>query len=82
MLQPVAGKIKFQNYAVVDKAVNGCRRGHGVLEDVLPLGKGQITGYHQRPPLVALSQEDKKNLHLLPVLLNIADVVANDQLVL
>ena len=77
MLQPVAWKIQFQNDAVVDETVNGRRCRHGVLEDTLPFGKGQITGNHQAPSFIAFSQEDKEDLHLLSVLFNVTDVVDN-----
>ena len=35
----VAGDVEFQDDRVVDHRVDGCRRGHGVGEDVLPLGE-------------------------------------------
>jgi len=42
--QTVAGQIQFQDNAMMDQTINGRRRGYGVLEDALPLGKGQIAG--------------------------------------
>ena len=35
----VAGDVEFQDDRVVDHSVDGCRRGHWVGEDVLPLGE-------------------------------------------
>ena len=43
-LSAVAGQVQFQDYGVVDQAVDGCRGGHGVLEDGLPLRKRQVAG--------------------------------------
>ena len=38
--------------------------------------------HHQASPFVALSQEDKKDLHLLPVLFNVTDVVDQEHVIL
>jgi len=67
---------------MMDQTINGRRRGHGVLEDALPLGKGQIAGNHHTAALIALSQQDKKHFHLLPVVLDIADVIDDQRIVL
>ena len=53
MLQSVAGKIQLQNDAVVHQVINGNCRRHGILEDTLPFGKGQITGDPQTASFVA-----------------------------
>ena len=58
MFQPVAWKIQFQNDTVVDEAVNGRCRRHGVLEDTLPFGERKISGDHQAAPFIAFCQED------------------------
>ena len=40
-------------------AVDGRRRGHGVGEDVLPLGEDEVRGYAQGPALVAFAMRVK-----------------------
>ena len=50
-------------------------RGHRIAEDLLPRGEREITRDHHRPSLVAVSQETEQHLHLLPTLLNVADVI-------
>ena len=37
----------------MEDTVDGRRRGHGVGEDVLPLGDEQVRGYAQQPTFVA-----------------------------
>ena len=39
---PVAGDVEFQDDRVVDHTVDGRSGGHGVGEDVLPLGEDQV----------------------------------------
>ena len=38
----VAGDVEFQDDRVVDHPVDGRRGGHGVGEDILPLGEAQV----------------------------------------
>ena len=55
--------------------VNGGRRGHRVLEDLVPLREHQVAGDHDALAFIALSQQGEQDLHLGPVLLDIADIV-------
>ena len=61
--------------------VDGCRRGHRVLEDPLPLGEGQIAGQQHAAAFVSLRQQSEQYLHLLAALLDIAHLV-DDQAVM
>ena len=49
----VAGQVKFQYDRVMDHPVNGRGGGHGVDEDVLPLGEDQVGGDAQGAAFVA-----------------------------
>jgi len=60
---------------MVYQAVDSRRCGHWVFEDALPLGKGQVACEHHAASLIAFSQQNKEYFHLLPILLDIADVV-------
>ncbi len=40
VLQSVAGHVQLQDHAVVDQAIDGGGRRHGILEDLLPLAEG------------------------------------------
>jgi len=42
----------------------------------------QVAGEHHAASLVALSQQNEEHFHLLPVLLDIADVVNDQHIVL
>ena len=72
----VAGEL--QDRGVMHEAVDGCHGGHGILEDLIPLGEAQVGGDHDRLLLVALGQEVEEGLHFLAGLLDIADVVNDD----
>ena len=78
LLQAVAWQVQFQNDAVMNQAVNGSRRGHGVFKNLLPLGKGQIACQHHRATLIAIRQQRKEHLHLFATVLNITDII-NDK---
>ena len=60
---------------MVDQAVDGGGRGHGVLEDLLPLAERQVARQHHTAALVAFSQQSEQHLHLLAALLDVAEVV-------
>src|SRR5207249_3296444 len=65
---------------VVDDAVDGRGGGHRVLEDLIPLAEEEVGGDQDRAALVALGQEGEEHLHLLPALLDVADVVQDEAL--
>ena len=44
LLDWVARDVELENHAVMNKPVDRGRRGHRVLEDPFPLGKGQVAG--------------------------------------
>ena len=62
---PVAGDVEFQDDRVMDHPVYGRRGGHGIGEDVLPLGEDQVGGDAQGPPFVAFGDEGEEHLGLL-----------------
>jgi len=74
-LEPIAGNVEFQDHAVVDEPIDGCRRGHGILEDLLPLAERQVAGQHHTAAFVAFGQQGEEDFHLLPALLYVAQVV-------
>ena len=53
-------------------------RGHRVLKDLVPLGEDEVGSDDDTLALVALGQEGKQDLHLLAVLLHVADVIEDD----
>lgn len=53
-----------------------CRcRGHGVLEYDLLFRERQIAGKQHAASFIAMGQQRKQDLHLISVLLNIAEVI-------
>ncbi len=52
-LSSVAGNREFQNHGMMDHPIHGRRRGHGILEDLVPLAEDEITGDQHRPALIA-----------------------------
>jgi len=74
-LGSVAGAVELEDHAVVDDPVDGRRRGHGVLEYPVPLGEHQVRGDHHALSLVSLGQEGEQHLCLVPVLLDVPDIV-------
>mgnify|MGYP001209608559 CR=1 FL=1 len=80
--QPEAGHLfEFEDDAVVYQAVDGRGGGHLVLEDFVPLGKGQVAGEHDRATLIAVGEQVEEDLHLLARLLDIANVVEDQGMV-
>lgn len=59
--------------------IDGGGRGHRVFEDAVPLREHQIAGDGHGPALVALRKERKEHLHLVAVLLYVAEVIENEQ---
>jgi len=66
---------------MMNQTVNGSSRGHGVFENLLPSGKGQIACQHYSATFIAISQQRKEHLHLFATLLNITYII-NDQYVI
>ncbi len=66
---------------MVHEAVDGCRSGHRVLEDALPLGEGQVAGDHDAAAFLALGQQREEHLHVVAAVLNISDVVEDERIV-
>lgn len=62
----------------MNEAVDGCHGGHGILEDLVPLGEDQVGGDDDALSFVALGQELEKDFHFLAGLLDIADVIEDD----
>src|ERR1700676_5595458 len=54
LLHSVAGDVQFHDDRVVHQPVDGCRRGHRVLEDSLPLGERKVAGQQYAATLVSL----------------------------
>jgi len=52
----VAGKVHLQDHAMMDHPVYHGNRGHGILEDLLPLRKHEIAGDDDRSSLVSVGQ--------------------------
>jgi hypothetical protein len=67
---PVAGNWEFQNHSMMDHPIHGYRRGHGILEDLVPLAEDEITGDQYRPTLIAFSQQGDQYVHLFAGLLH------------
>ena len=62
----------------MDDAVNGRHSGHGIFEDAVPFTEDEIGGNHHRFAFVALGQEGKEHLHLITIMLHIANVIQDD----
>ena len=67
----------IQNHRMVNQAINGGHRGHGVFENAFPFAKDQIGTNHHRFALVALSQKGEEYLHFITIMLDIADIIEN-----
>jgi hypothetical protein len=78
----VARQIQFQNHAVVNQAIDGRGGRHRSFEDSFPFAKDEIAGQEYAPAFIALSQQSEERFHLLASLLDIADVVDDQRLVL
>jgi hypothetical protein len=69
---------EFDDNTMVNDTVNGSCGGHGVFEDLIPLGKDQIGSDHHTATLIALSQLSKENFHFVAGLLDITDVIQDE----
>ena len=77
----VAGHVEFQDDRVMHDAVDGRRGGHGIGEDVLPLGEDQVGGDAQGPAFVALGDESEEHLGLFGSLGQVSQVVQQQEVV-
>ncbi len=59
-------------------AINRGQGGHRVFEDAIPGGEHQVGGNHHRLVFIALGQEGKEHLHLVAIMLDVADIVEDD----
>jgi hypothetical protein len=66
---------QIQNDRMMHDAVNRCNRSERVFEDALPLREDQIGRQTDAALLVAVTQQGKKHLHFILVMLYIADVI-------
>jgi len=69
---------EFDNNTVMDNAVNCGSSGHGIFEDLVPLGEDEVGSDDDAAAFVAFGQQSKKDFHLITRLLNIADVVKDE----
>ena len=63
---------------MMDNAIHGCHGGHGVLEDPIPFTKDESGGNEHRFSFIPLSQEGKKHLHFIAIVLHRATVIEDD----
>ena len=52
----------------------------GSLEDPLPVREDQVAGQQDAATFVTMGQQCEENLHFLPALLNVADVIDYESL--
>ena len=77
----IAGDVEFQDDRVVDHPVDGRRSGHGVSEDMLPLGEDQVGRDAQGPAFVAFGDEREEHLGLFGPLGQVPQVVQHQEIV-
>ncbi len=59
----------------MNQSIDGCRGGHGVFEDLLPIRENQVAGEQNASLFVSMGEKSKKNLHFLAALLHIAKII-------
>ena len=57
---------------MMDQLIDGCRGGHGVFEDLLPVREHQVACEQNASLFVSMGEKSKENLHFLAALLHIA----------
>jgi hypothetical protein len=67
---------------VVDQSIDGRCRGYRVLEDPFPTRRGEIACQYGFSALVSVGQDRKQHFRLLPIELDMADVIDDQRLVL
>src|SRR5215510_6575646 len=75
LLDPDALAGQLEDDLVVNEPVDRGGSGHWVLEDPVPLAEHEVAGDDHGAALVALGEEREQHLHLVAVLLDVADVV-------
>ena len=71
---------EFNNDAVVNNTINGGRRGQGVFEDLVPLGKDQVGGDDDATAFIAFGEQGEEHLHLVARLLDVAYVIEDQHI--
>jgi type I restriction enzyme R subunit len=69
---------EIEDDGVVDHAVYCGHGRHGVLEDAVPIREDEVGRQDDAAPLVALGQQREEDLHLVAIVLHVADVVEDD----
>ena len=59
----------------MDEPVDCSSGRHRILEDPVPLAEHEVAGDDHRAPLIALGEKREQDLHLVAVLLDVADVI-------
>ena len=59
----------------MNQSIDGCRGGHRVLEDLLPIRENQVAGEQNASLFVSMGEQSKENLHFLAALLYIAKII-------
>src|SRR6201995_4307783 len=77
VLDPAALAGHLEDDRVVNEPVDRGGGGHRVFEDPVPLAEHEVAGDHHATALVTLGEEGEQHLHLVAVLLDVADVVAD-----
>jgi len=67
----------LEDHGVVDGAIDGSSGGHRILEDPVPLAEHEIAGDDHGAALVPLGEERQQDLHLVAVLLDVPEVIAD-----
>jgi hypothetical protein len=57
--------------------VDGRHRGHRVFENLVPFREDQVAADQHAAPLITLRQEREQDLHLLPILLHVSNIIQN-----
>ena len=60
---------------MVDNSIHCGGRRHRIFEDLIPSAEHKVAGDQHRAALVSLGDQSKQNLHLLPALFDIAQIV-------
>ena len=71
---------KLNDDTVVNNAVNGSSRSHGIFENFLPLRKHQIRGNDYAASFVSFCQQGKKHFHFLSRLLDVTNVIQDENI--
>jgi len=75
LLDPDALARHLEDHRVVDETIDRGRGRHRIFEDSIPLAEHEVAGNDHSASLVALGEKREQNLHLVTVLLDVADVI-------